>query len=131
MSRIARLLILLLMAFWLPATLHCRLEAAGFEASHDCCSAGSMEAAAGDCRDDACPAVEDNLFKESSPGLKVTAPAVCNCCICHAMAPVAPAPDLGAARLSPERHAPPLELKATWQFLARAAPPARAPSLNT
>lgn len=128
MSRSARLLFLLLVAIWLPATLHCRLEAAGFEPAHDCCADGGVEAATGDCRGDACPAVEENLFKETSPSLKVAAPAVCDCCICHALAPVAPAPDLGAPALSPERHAPPLELKAAWQFLARAAPPARAPN---
>jgi hypothetical protein len=128
MSRSARLLWLLLMAIWLPATLHCRLEAAGLEPAHECCAENGAQASAGDCRDDPCPTVEENLFKESSQGLTVSAPSAWDCDLDGAMMPGACASIPTVPALSPARHAPPPELEAAWQFMARAAPPARAPS---
>lgn len=132
MSRLARLLLFTLVAVWLPVTLHCKLEAAGvFTAPDDCCA--SEHAAAipdSDCKDDACPTVEDALFKESAQALQVSAPAATDCYACLAL--VALDRDLRAApTLSPPRHGPPPELSVAWQFVTRAAPPARAPSLNT
>ncbi len=128
MSRLARLLLLTLVAAWLPVTLHCRLEAAGFYAADDCCVTEQPADLAGDCKDDACPAVEDALYKESGRTLKVAAPDLSLGFACLALVPE---PDAGAPALSTARHAPPLEIEAAWQFLTRAAPPARAPSLNT
>ena len=130
MSRLARLLILTLVAAWLPVTLHCRLEAAGFYDTDDCCIAEQPADVAGDCKDDACPTVEDALYKEASLGLKVAKPALVKCFACLATLSQ-PSATPAEPALSPERHAPPLELKVAWQFLSRAAPPARAPSLNT
>jgi hypothetical protein len=128
-SRFARMLILTLVAVWLPVTLHCRLEAAGFyDAADDCCSTEQAAAPAGDCKDDACPTVEDALYKESAHSLKVAAPDVSLCLACLALVPESAANE---PALSTASHAPPLEIEAAWQFLARAAPPARAPSLNT
>jgi hypothetical protein len=131
MSRPVRTLLFTLVALWLPVTLHCRLEAAGLFASPDaCCAAEESPAPAGDCKDDACPTVEDALYKECTHGLKVSGPALNDCFACLAI--VALDRDLCAEpTLSPARHAPPLELRAAWQFLSRAAPPARAPSLNS
>jgi hypothetical protein len=131
MSRVARALLFALVALWLPVTLHCRLEAAGvFTAADDCCAAEQTAEPAGDCKDDACPTVEDALFKESAHGLQIAAPAACNLPACLIL--IAYERDLTAdPTLSPARHAPPPELRVAWQFLSRAAPPARAPSLNT
>ena len=129
MSRFARTLLLLLVAAWLPVTLHCRLEAAGLLDQHDgCCVMEQAATPASDCKDDVCPTVEEALYKESAQSLKVAAPAVAECfvCLAHLAEPAVAEPIL-----SPERHAPPLELAVAWQFIARAAPPARAPSLNT
>lgn len=131
MSRLVRTLLFTLLAAWLPVTLHCKLEAAGlFTSPDDCCA---VEPAAtipdSDCKDDACPTVEDALFKESSQALQVAAPSATGCFACLAL--VALERDLRAApALSPPRHGPPPELKVAWQFLSRAAPRARAPSLN-
>ena len=130
MSRYARMLVLFLVAAWLPVTLHCRLEAAGFSHADECCAGEQAVDVAGDCKDDACPTVEDTLFKDSSPSFKVVAPAIVECFACLASLSQLSAP-LAEPILSPERHAPPLELNVAWQFLSRAAPPARAPSLNT
>jgi hypothetical protein len=129
MLRFGRVLLLALLALWLPATLHCRLEAAGFFDSH--CEGEQTAAAAGDdCADDVCPTIEQGLYKDSSATFKVAAPAECHipACCAHLLVPE---PVIVASPLSPVRHAPPSELTVRWQFIARAAPPARAPSRNS
>lgn len=130
MSRLVRTLLFTLVAAWLPVTLHCKLEAAGlFESADACCAAEETSVPAADCKDDACPTVEDALYKESAHGLKVAAPAATDGIASLAL--VALYRDHPAEpTLSPPRHGPPRELRAAWQFLTRAAPPARAPSLN-
>lgn len=118
---------MLLVAIWLPATLHCQLESAGFSGGSDCCAVDEVTVPSGDCADDACPALEQALYKESSSLLKVAAPAG-GVCFAGGTCPL-PA-FLPQPALSPARHAPPRELRVAWQFISRAAPPARAPSLN-
>lgn len=126
MSRLLRISILALVALWLPVTLHCRLEAAGFFVPHDDCATEQAAHAGAECKDDACPTVEDALYKESAQTLAVVAPDIADCLIFLEL----PAPDSLFHALSPDRHAPPAEIAAAWQFITRAAPPARAPSLN-
>lgn len=127
MTRLGRFLLFALLALWLPATLHCRLEAAGVLELR-CTEENSATADAG-CQDDACPTIEQALFKDSAATVSIAAPAECHVPDCCALLLV---PDAFAAApdLSPSRHAPPSELTVRWQFIARAAPPARAPSLN-
>ena len=128
MIRFGRFLLFALLALWLPATLHCKLEAAGVFEDH-CTDEGSPGTDAG-CTNDACPTIEDALFKDSAVKLTVAAPAECHlpdyCTLLFALdrPVVEPA-------LSSSRHVPPPELRVAWQFLTRAAPPARAPSLNS
>jgi hypothetical protein len=130
MIRFGRCLLFVLLALWLPATMHCRLEAAGFFEAHDDCAAEPAGSDGTDCRDDACPTVEDALFKESSLALTVQAPA--ECFLPDGLALVIEADASTAAPLlSPTRHVPPAALAVGWHFIARAAPPARAPSLNS
>jgi hypothetical protein len=130
MSRLARTLLFVLVALWLPVTLHCRLEAAGVLDQHDACCASEPTAVPLSGCQDACPTVEEALFKESAQDLKVDAPALNHCFACFSA--LALERDLRAEpTLSPVRHAPPLELRVAWQFITRAAPPARAPSLNS
>jgi hypothetical protein len=112
----------LLLAVWLPATMHCQIETAGLLTSSDeCC-----EHDAQGCADTVCPSVEQNLIKNTSP---VAAPAALEGCACHFCA----LPD--EVRLAqvpaivfPSEAAPPPELAVGWQFSARAVAPARAPS---
>ena len=122
------MLLFALLAVWLPATLHCRLEAAGFFEAH--CAETQAVAGAEECKDDACPTVEQALYKDSSATLSVAAPAECHVPDCCTLL-LAPESLRGEPALSPARHAPPSELTVRWQFIARAAPPARAPSLNS
>ncbi len=122
---------LLLLAVWLPATLHCRLESAGLIAPHhEECEDDAGRGTATDCKDDACPTVEETLIKDSSTDLVVSAPADCTCALCVA-ALLCACDGCAEPALSPARHAPPPGLTVAWQFLLRAAPLARAPSLNT
>jgi hypothetical protein len=116
-----------LLALWLPATLHCRLEAAGVFDPH--CSEEQSAQAGEDCTDDVCPTVEDGLYKDSAATFTVAAPAEC-------AVPAGGALLLALIRLaaepvlSPVCHEPPSELTVRWQFITRAAPSARAPSLT-
>lgn len=130
MIRFGRLLLFALLTLWLPATMHCRLEAAGFFAAHDDCATEQSASNGSDCKDDVCPTVEDALFKESSGALTVQTPAECFLPDCLTLLIETKAP-AAASLLSPTRHVPPAELAVGWQFIARAAPPARAPSLNS
>jgi hypothetical protein len=127
MSRVVRFAAWLLLAVWLPATLHCRMEMAGLgEAPHDSCCTGVTADSGSDCVGDSCANIENSLIKDSAPELHLAAPiTLCPLCCAALVRAVRIEPVL-----SPERHAPPLALKVAWQFIERAAPPARAPSLN-
>lgn len=110
--------------FWLLATLHCDLEAAGlFQDGHaDQCCSSSLG-----CASDGCQVVEGGGYKPSSDALKVSAPDLvsCACLICLAASPV----EVPERDLLPEGFVErPREWVPTWQFVQRAAPLSRAPS---
>jgi hypothetical protein len=108
-SRLRRLLALALVALWLPATLHCALEASDTPA-------------------DACNLIEDASFKPANDTALLPPPALC----AGLLRFVAPNPTLvltpPPSGLS-DRIEPPPEVARTWHFTARAALPSRAPSL--
>lgn len=118
----------LLLVLWLPALLHCQLEAAGLLFGSDCCEAAKSAAPEPDgCGGDACDIAEGAFAPRTTsllgapvpppaPGLPITTgtfppPAVL------------PPPPVG---LQDAATAPP-ELRRTWVFRSRAALPARAP----
>ena len=121
MRHIQRLLAILLLALWGPATLHCALEAAGVlgtQCAEDC----GREIG----REDSCDLVESGLYKNSTPLLKIAAPELLRLAFLFVpAADLAPAPELSA----PDAAAEPRALHRAWQFTQRAAPPCRAPSL--
>lgn len=127
MQRLIKITSFLLLAIWLPATMHCDLEAAGLADSHqsDCCSSDT------DCKADLCASIESSLIRESAPTLNLTAPAVSGSFLFFATLLPWTSTILPEPVLSPRHQAPPLEIKTGWQFLTRAALPSRAPSLNT
>ena len=120
-------MILALVALWLPATLHCKLEELPGLQFLACCD---HEQAAphqdDDCRTDSCAMLEDGLFKVSNPKVVVPPPLL-------AMIPDFSTAPASGRRLAPVQvciladRAP--ELPVTWQFSTRAALPPRAPSL--
>jgi len=130
-SRLTKFAALLLVALWLPATLHCQLEGLGLDAIFACADqpVDTAHTADGDCADDGCQTLEEGQFALSKSKID---PAIlpvfaCACVSCFIpVAPAAPAPEISA--IGQEMMLP---LQRTWQFARRAAPPARAPALDT
>lgn len=122
--RARRLIALVLLALWLPATLHCDLEAAGVKGILGChnheipCNAH--------CTADACHSIEGLSYQFDSSLTKAPQPS-----LTLLVAPLAflvltlvAAPREGEI----EPAAAPPEVARTWHFVTRAAPPARAPA---
>ena len=134
MSRLRRIFALALAALWLPATLHCDLEAAGLDELFHCLvdhhSTTDLDGSHAHARD-ACDVVEGTAFRLVSDTALVAPPALNALCACL-LSFVPPAP---ALVLTPplsglsDRIEPPPEVARTWHFTARAALPSRAPSL--
>ena len=118
---------LALVAFWLPATLHCQLEELPGLQFLACCDHETKSPHQDDdCRTDSCAMVEDGLYKTNESTGSVVSSAV------QLMEGFAFAPS--TATQSAGRHILratdiPAELPATWQFSQRTALPPRAPSL--
>lgn len=126
MSRFrSRFVAVWLVAFWLLATQHCRLEAVGLldshaEASPGCCATGEVH-----CDHDGCEIVESrgaNLpatTKVSPPPL-----ALYPCVICASVALPEQEP---LPRVRADEFGRPPGWVTAWQFERRAAAPAHAP----
>lgn len=129
MCRILPYIASLLLALWLPVTQHCGLEAAGLipsepahEASSHCCDQSDP------CTHDGCSIVESGLVKSNADSFKVLAPDLASCArfLCLQFALWKPREEPVLAASTSER---PLDWVTTWQFVRRAAPLSRAPSL--
>lgn len=123
-----RIVAIVFLALWLPVTQHCCLEAAGLLAETQnpapttCCETGNW------CSHDVCSAVESGVIKDGRTAFKVLPPdfSPCLCLLCLRLS----LPDLldeSVLLVSAPEH--PLDWVPTWQFVRRAAPLARAPSL--
>jgi hypothetical protein len=111
---VRRLIALLLLALWLPATLHCDLETAGVQAASD-----------NHCTDDACHTLEASALTAFALTKLVSS-------VTLSVVALLPTPlELPADSVRPERTDVPRELGRRWQFSRRAAPPARAPNALT
>jgi hypothetical protein len=123
---------LVLLAVWLPATLHCGVEAAGFALGSPCCADSDSDhapASEASCETDGCGVVESGF--RSSPSLSVPAPVallsaspIWTLSLVPALAPLSP-PVTGVVEA---RTAPP-EINHSWVFVTRAAPLPGAPAL--
>lgn len=122
--RIASFLLLLV---WLPALLHCRLEAAGLLFGEECCQ--KVPAKPDRCADDSCEVAEGEFTKPAPLIVAAPLPALGSALwyadwvrvSLQGAAPPAPA-------ISDQATAPP-EIPRTWLFIARAAAEPGAPSL--
>jgi len=120
---------LLLLALWLPAALHCRLEAAGLMPDANCCTETHHEVPADKCADDACDVAEGEFTKPSSSTLAAPAPALGACLLCFTL--VSPPLELTPPpRAVSDSVAAPPEIACTWLFVERAAPAPRAPAVS-
>jgi hypothetical protein len=127
--RFRRIVALVLLALWLPATQYCTLVAAGVladetqaSAADDCCNTNDR------CSRDACNLLENGVIKPANEMAKVLAPdlSACLCFICLRFVQPGVA-DESTLMVSAPEH--PLDWESTWHFVRRAAPLARAPSL--
>ena len=129
--RLIKFAAVLLVALWLPATLHCQLEGLGLDAIFACADqpVDTAHTADGDCADDGCQTLEEGQFVLSKPKIDpAILPALaCACVSCFLFV----APPAASREISASRQDEALPLQRTWQFLTRAAPPVRAPALNT
>jgi len=117
----------LLLALWLPATLHCDLEAAELWVEHDdhadvaCCQAGLG------CTHDGCDTLEGSAVKSSNSFTRAPLPVPFVCCCLICLPPAEPA-SLVADVPMQYRVAPELDWVPIVHFARRAAPLSRAPS---
>lgn len=127
-----RISALLLLALWLPAMLHCRLEAAGLLFAADCCAAapGEEQTHAGtatDCAGDSCEIAEGDFTAPPALVLKVPSTDAGPVCFFIAVTPVpadvSSAPTHGVV----EATAAPRELTVPWVLVTRGPLSPRAP----
>jgi len=126
-----RIVALLLAALWLPAMLHCRLEAAGLLFESNCCDSTpcSPQPVATDhgCTDDSCEVVEGEFTAPDAFVLKAPSLEHCTNLLFSPTAPpsaeLIPAPDTGVVELT---TAPP-ELTRPWVLMAPGPVSPRAP----
>ncbi|HEU0010867.1 MAG TPA: hypothetical protein VFT34_13705 [Verrucomicrobiae bacterium] len=124
------ILVMAVLAFWLPATNHCRLELIPGLEFLDCCSHSADDQASehheNECADDLCAQVEDGLYKAETNHVVVDAPPASSLGVLPVVLEQTLSPDR-ANFIRPETSPP--ELPKTWQFSLRAAAPPRAPSV--
>lgn len=123
-----KFLAICVLAFWLVATQHCGLEAAGVFGAHaeeelaGCCTTG------GGCVTDECGTVEDGNYRSDNTVRAMAAPQLTVCAVltrCRITVPPRGAlPAVGRGHFEPR-----LDWIPTWQFVRRAALSPRAPSL--
>jgi hypothetical protein len=118
---------LLLLALWMPATLHCTIDAVMHSDRTNCESSCNHES--GDSEGEICGSVESGSFISQLERLIISEPnlAIVECLAClHArlLFAVAPLPPPAWTKDDPSGWVP------QWAFAARAAMPARAPNLT-
>jgi len=120
--RIKTTLALLIVAFWAPVSMHCKLELVPGLEFLQCETEAPTPS---DCDEDGCQVIESACYKveENQP---IVPPFV------FALTASLTVPNIEDSALRPERCAPwttaPPELPNTWQFASRAAARPRAPS---
>ena len=134
MELFRRTIALLLLAIWLPATLHCEVEAAELTLHLAGCdesapSDHSHAALPEDCAVDSCHTVEGGFTSSSSASTAVRAPLLSTpLFVALGLIPsfeISPPPVTGVI----EALAAPPEIHRTWMFVTRAAPLPGAPAL--
>jgi hypothetical protein len=120
---------LFLAIFWMIATQHCGLEAAGVLAAHCEQASGAQGCGGADHDGDACKTVESGEYKLADVSSKVSPPQLvaCVCLTYIAFAELRPEPSAESLALGYFERAP--NWVPTWQFVQRAALTPRAPTL--
>ncbi len=130
MRRIRILFALLLALVWLPATVHCGLDAAGLFAHADsCCSDGDEHLPhQSKCGADGCDVVENGGYQVTGGYVKIPTPLWQE----NLLTLIASVPALieESELVAVEAVESPPEMKRTWHIVSRAALSPRAPSLT-
>lgn len=126
MNWLAKVVALLLVALWLPATSHCKLELlAGFSFLPCGDHQDAVPHQGEDCHDDGCAVVESGLYKLEDTATEAPLPV-----LGHIVLPNLPAANSLPGYLVTRGAGPgPPELAPPWTLLLLAAHPPRAPSL--
>ena len=120
--------VLAVLALWLAAANHCRLESLpGFQFLA-CAEQGEAPHQDSDCDTDACALVESGLYKAENNRITVDAPA--GLVLLFLPPPLEQTSNLEAINHLRFNSVPP-ELQRVWQFSWRTASPPRAPSLRS
>jgi hypothetical protein len=119
---IRRVLAVVLVALWVPATLHCSFEAAGFENWFDCHE--DVASSTGHCTDDVCQPLESFAYKSDAAAVKIHPPSPDRSL--EWLILLEPSFAILTDDVISWRSEPP-PLSRPWQFVHRAAPPVRAP----
>lgn len=120
--------VMAVLALWLAAANHCKLESIpGFQFLV-CCEQGEAPHQDSDCDTDACALVESGLYKAENNRVTVSAPA--GLAVFFLPPPLEQMSDLEALKRLCLDLVPP-ELPRVWQFSQRTALPPRAPSLRS
>jgi hypothetical protein len=118
-----------LLALWLPATLHCRLENIPGLEFLSCCQHEDAEKTPAhheqDCANDGCAAVESGFYKQEKPQDAPAKPVLALMTLPGLSLDKGPQDDL--VSIFGIFSSPP-ELAQSWQFSCRTALPPRAPS---
>jgi hypothetical protein len=118
--------LLTLLALWLPATNHCRLEQLPGLRFLACCDHEDATASHhDDCRTDDCAAVESGLYKTVSGRIQAPVPVLLTTSLLTVFLEEIPAPPACCLTGSPVVSPPD---SGGWQFSFRTALPPRAPS---
>ncbi|MBL9200778.1 MAG: hypothetical protein JNL39_09745 [Opitutaceae bacterium] len=120
MPALRRLIAVLLLSIWLPATLHCALESAGLHLPLLCHGHEAAEVAETHCAGDDCHALDHSSF--TSFAITKLVASISLPIVATLTAPL----DLPTAGISSPAAAPP-EVARSWIFVERAALPPRAP----
>ena len=129
MRRLLSFIACLLAVLWLPATVHCELDAAGL-LLHEHGSESTDTDCATACEIDNCAVVEDGEFKNATHVAKAAAPVLALCVTQIVVVPAASEATELFASVSPDTSDSPPELARTWQFISRTALLPGAPSYS-
>lgn len=123
-----KLVAVCVLAFWLVATHHCRLESLGSFASHtdDTATTGCCASSDG-CTNDECGTLEEGSYRIDGGAVKVFAPRITLICHLNDWRMLTPAQEMSPRVLPDGVTERPKDWLADWQFVRRAAAPAHAP----
>lgn len=127
LAKLFKVVSLLLLALWLPATLHCSLETVGWQS--DCHAEVTTEAADAACHADPCEVVEGDSYVKSSGVLRAPQPLGVDA---HAgllllALWIRPGASEPVEIVRSVEHPELIGLQRSWSFERREALPARAP----